>query len=862
MTSRPPPLGTSGSGSSAPAGLSAAEAARRLAAEGPNVLPGSEPQSLWGIALRVLLEPMFLMLLVAGLVYLAIGDAAEASFLLVSVFAVIGLALAQERRTQRALEALRDLSAPRALVIRDGAEQRVAGRDLVRGDLLVLREGDRIAADGVLLQGLLSVDESLLTGESAAQDKLPGREDEPMAAPGSEGASSVFAGSLVTRGVGLARVRETASHTAVGRIGAALAGTVIVRTKLQRASRRIVRVMAAAGLALAALLVLLAWRWDGRPLLESLLQGIALAMAVLPEEIPVVLTVFLALGAWRLTQRKVLARRVEAVEALGAITVLAVDKTGTLTLNRMQVAELWSAGWTFRQSDGHELAESFHLLAEFALLATPADPFDPMEKAIKEFVHGHLAGTSHIHGGWSPEQAYPLTREILAMTHVFPLDRPDRHLLATKGAPEAVADLCHLDAAGREAIRQQVEAMAARGLRVLGVARGEWSGTGWPASQHDFDFQFLGLIGLADPPRPEVPAAMAACAAAGVRVLMMTGDHPATAKAIARQVGLRRADAVLTGAEIEALDEATLRQRLEECDIFARLVPEQKLRLVRALQAGGQIVGMTGDGVNDAPALKAADVGIAMGQRGTDVAREAAAMVLLDDSFASISAAIRQGRHMDDNIRTAIRFVFAVHVPVIALALGPPVMHWPLLLLPAQIVLLELIIDPACSVLFEAEPPRPDLMERPPRAPGDSPFALPNLAQGVLQGLGLACILLVASGAMVAQGSPADSVRTTAFLGLVSGILMLAMAHRGWRRRGNPWFTRIAGAVAAVLTLSLAWPWLRSTLGLGVPQLQESAGLAAIVLASGAWLAGLRLLAARLGARRPVAATASGSEFS
>ncbi len=828
-------------------GLSTEQAQQRMAADGPNALPGSQPKSLLHIATGVLAEPMFLMLLAAGAIYLLLGDAAEAAFLLFAVFAVIGLTLVQERKSQRALEALRDLSAPRALVIRDGVEGRIASREVVRGDLLVLHEGDRVPADALLLQGQLSTDESLLTGEPAPQLRLPAAGDFAMGAPGVEGSPFVFASTVVTQGVGLARVKATGIHTAVGRIGTALAGTQPATSHLQRSSRRIVRALAAIGLGLAAALVLLSWLWDGRPLLDSLLLGIGLAMSILPEEIPVVLTVFLALGAWRMSRQKVLARRVEAVEALGAITVLAVDKTGTLTLNRMQVAQVRAAGRTFTDASGEPLSEAFHETAEFALLATPADPFDPMEKAIRSFVTRHLGGTEHIHGDWKPEQQYALSPEILAMTHVFPAADPAQHLLATKGAPEAVADLCHLDAAARAEIQRQVHEMAALGLRVLGVAKGRWRGRQWPASQHDFDFEFLGLLGLADPPRPEVPAALAACRRAGVRVIMMTGDHAATAQAVARQVGLSAAADVLSGPQMAALDDAVLQRRLQRVDICARLVPEQKLRLVRALQGAGETVGMTGDGVNDAPALKAADIGIAMGERGTDVAREAAALVLLDDSFASITAAIRQGRQIDDNIRLAVRFIFAVHVPIIALALVPVLLHWPVLLMPAQIVLLELIIDPACSVVFEAEPPAADLMERAPRPPGASPFASPNLALGVLQGLGMAIVLVLGSLALVAREWPADAIRTTAFLALVCGVLLLVAAQRSPLHRPadgarNRWLWRLLLAAAAMLALVLGVPWVREIMGFALPRAGALVEVAWMLGAITLWLFALRRL--------------------
>jgi len=484
-------------------GLSAAEAARRLAQEGPNLLPGSAPKTTFAIVRDVVTEPMFLMLLAAGGIYLALGDRAEALFLLSFVFVVIGITLVQERKTQRALESLRDLSAPRALVIRDGQEQRIAGRDVVRGDLLVLHEGDRIAADAQLLEGMLEVDESLLTGEAVPVAKLPAAQGEqgsvsaealaasagpPQARPAPLGGSaahevasvgaSLFASTVVTRGVGVAQVQATAAHTAVGRIGADLAATTEAVSALQEGSRKLVRRLGAGALVLASAQVLLNWWWNGRPVLDSLLSGIALAMAILPEEIPVILTVFLALGAWRISQQKVLTRRITAVEALGAITVLAVDKTGTLTTNRMAVAALQTADAQFTPEDvsdrPEELPEEFHRLVEFSMLATPGDPFDPMEKAIQHFGHQWLVGTEHVHDGLEPTFEYALSGEILAMTRVFASARPTEYLLATKGAPEAVADLCHLGTDQRAAIQRQVEAMAERGLRMLGVACGRW----------------------------------------------------------------------------------------------------------------------------------------------------------------------------------------------------------------------------------------------------------------------------------------------------------------------------------------------------------------------------------------------------
>ena len=865
-------------------GLGSAEAARRLAIDGPNALPGSAPRSAAALLWDVLTEPMLLMLLAAGGIYLALGDRGEALFLLSFVFVVIGITLAQEHKTQRALESLRDLSAPRALVMRDGQEQRIAGQDVVRGDLLVLHEGDRIAADAQLIQGQLEVDESLLTGEAVPVTKLPAAQADqataaaaaastapPQSKPAPSGGNAahtvasvgaLFASTVVTRGVGLARVCATASHTAVGRLGADLAATAEPASALQQGSRTLVRRLGAIAVVLASAQVVLGWWWNGGALLDSLLSGIALAMAILPEEIPVILTVFLALGAWRISQQKVLTRRVTAVETLGAITVLAVDKTGTLTMNRMAVAELATANARFTPEDAHHLPETFHLLTEFAMLATPGDPFDPMEKAIQHFGHQWLAGTEHVHDGYESEFEYALSGDILAMTRVFASDEPDTHLLATKGAPEAVADLCHLGAAQRETIRRQVESMAERGLRVLGVARGRWRGPAlapdqsppWPQSQHDFDFEFLGLLALADPPRPEVPAALAQCRRAGVRVVMMTGDHPATARAIAQQVGLSARPEVLTGAELEALDDAALTARLRHVDLCARLTPAHKLRLVQLLRASGEVVAMTGDGVNDAPALKAADVGIAMGERGTDVAREAAALVLLDDSFARIVAAIRQGRRIDDNLRKAIRFTFAVHLPIIALALIPTLLQWPALLLPVHIVLLQLLIDPTCAVVLEAEPEAPGLMERAPRAVGDSPFALAALGYAVVQGLGIAVLLLWGHAWFNAQGASAAQSRGVVFITLVLSVMLLILAQRNvarpalWSVRSpTPWLWRITAAMLLMLAAVTGLPWLRGLMGLALPGTAGMVTVAALLALCLAWLELVRLLGQHLG---------------
>lgn len=833
-------------------GLSTEQAAIQLKKYGSNLLPGSQPKTLFSIIFKVIKEPMFLMLLLAGSIYMALGDRAEAAFLLSFVFVVISITLSQERKTQRALESLRELSSPRARVIRDGEDIRIAGRDVVPGDLLVLNEGDRIPADALLVEGQLSVDESLLSGESVPLNKLSSTSDIVLGEPGGESISSLFGSTVVTKGYGLAVVQATGSATAVGRIGQSLTTTDEITSGLQQASRSLIKNLTIIGFGLATVLFLLNWLWNARSVLESLLSSIALSMAILPEEIPVILTVFLALGAWRITKFKVLTRDPTAVEALGAITVLAVDKTGTLTQNHMQIEELSVGNDLFRSIQEEELPESFHTMFEFAMLATPIDTFDPMEKAIQVFGHTKLSGTEHLHDDRFPEFQYELSAEILAMTHVFTSEKPSLYMLATKGAPEAVVDLCHLPQDESQNIQLKVEEMAKRGLRVLGIAKGEWQETHTnqelPLSQHDFDFTFLGLIGFVDPVRPEVPNAISECQNAGIRILMLTGDHPATARAIAQEIGLSEHAEVIMGDEISILDDNALRTRLQKTDVCARMKPEHKLRLIQVLQQAGEVVAMTGDGVNDAPALKAANIGIAMGERGTDVAREAAALVLLNDSFKSISTAIMQGRQIYDNITKATRFVIAVHLPIIALTLIPALLHWPTMIQPIHIVLLQLLIDPACAIVFEAEAASNDIMRRPPRKSSATPFSRQNIGFAILQGSGIAFILLAGSAILQSIGWTETEIRVSIFTTLVPALFLLVLFNLNIGRETqhnikeqNPWLLYMLLGVSLILICILFIPMLRNIMGFDPITLLIASASFTLLIICGLWLKSLRL---------------------
>jgi Ca2+-transporting ATPase len=588
-------------------GLSEEEAARRLADGGPNELPSAKKRGLFHIALEIIREPMFMLLIACGSLYLLLGDIKEALLLLGFVFVVAGITFLQERKTERALEALRDLSSPRALVIRSGEKKRIAGREVVRGDLLVLSEGDRVPADSILLFSTsLSVDESLLTGESIPVSKGPAEGPTDMGRPGGDNNPFLFSGTLVIQGQGIAEVRATGSNTEMGKIGKALQVLEVESSPLQRQTGKLVRLFAFIGLAMCSAMVLVFGLTRG-DWLKGLLAGLTLGMAMLPEEFPVVLTIFLALGAWRLSQHNVLTRRIPAVETLGATTALCVDKTGTLTLNQMSVADL-CVGDEVLEIDSKEarLPEAFHSIVEFAILASPADPFDPMEKAMKELGERTLANTEHLHSGWELQREYPLSRKLLTMSRVW--RSPDRleFIIAAKGAPEAIADLCHLSDSERSVLARRIGVLAEKGRRVLGVARATFQDKGFlPEIQHDFDFEFLGLLGLADPVRPGVSDAIAECTKAGIRVIMITGDYPGTAQSIAREIGLQNASEVISGPVLDAMSDEVLANRVKTVNLFARMVPEQKLRLVQALKANGEVVAMTGDGVNDAPALKA-----------------------------------------------------------------------------------------------------------------------------------------------------------------------------------------------------------------------------------------------------------------
>ena len=797
-------------------GLGEADAQARLRAEGFNELPQPDRRTPFRIAIEVLREPMLALLLGGGIVYLLLGDLKEAIILIAFATMSIAITVVQETRTERVLEALRDLTSPRALVIRDGERTRIAGRDVVRGDLIVLSEGDRVPADAVLLKCQdLQADESMLTGESVPVRKIARRDCDEFQAnpPGGDDLPEVFSGSLIVRGTGLAEVIAIGPRSEIGKIGQSLARLETEPPRLQAQTRRLVRLFAVAGGAVSVLAVLLYGIMRGG-WLDAVLAGIALGMSMLPEEFPVVLTVFMAMGAWRISQARVLTRRAAAIETLGSATVLCTDKTGTLTENRMMIVELrLGDGVIHRPTDATRMPEQFHALSEFGLLASAPEPYDPMERAFHTLGRAQLDDIRYSHPHWKLVHAYGLRPDLLAVTHIWRPDGTEQEfIVAAKGAPEAIAGLCRLGEADRAVLKQSVDAMASAGLRVLGVARAKYAGQKWPTSPREFAFEFLGLVGLADPLRPSVIEAMRECRSAGIRAVMITGDYPTTANAIARQAGFDPGE-VVTGEELAKLDDAEVARRTKTTTVFARIMPEQKLRIVNAHKRNGEIVAMTGDGVNDAPSLKAAHIGIAMGGRGTDVAREASAVVLLDDDFGSIVKAIRLGRRIYDNLRKAMSFIFAVHVPIAGLALLPLLFGLPILFGPIHIAFLEMVIDPVCSLVFEAEAEEDDIMDRKPRAADTPLFSGALIAWSLLQGALAFALVAVIFVLALRSGMPEQEVRALTFFSLVVTIVSLILVNRSFSasvvtalRRPNLTLAVVLAAVTTILALTLLWP--------------------------------------------------------
>lgn len=744
-------------------GLTTKQARERLRFHGYNQLSSSKPKSILKIAVEVVKEPIFLLLIACGVLYVILGEYREGSMMLLTIFIIIFITFYQHLKTEKSLEALKRLSSPRALVIRDGVEMRIPGIEVVPDDLIILQEGDRVPADAELLQAWnLLVDESILTGESLPVSKSKTSED----------IKKVFSGSIVVQGKGIAKVESTGVHTQLGLIGASLQKIEKDGTRLQKEMKVFIRNIFISGVVLSICIVVAFYVTRGN-LIQSILNGLASAMAILPEEFPVVLTIFLAMGAWRLSNQKVLTRKPSAIETLGSATVLCSDKTGTITQNKMEVVSIYAQKKWYDKTDFIDNKSEIFNIIETAHLASAIRSIDPMEKAlhslrsIKDF-----ASVDDI----QLIKEYPLSRHLLAMTNVWSNGKKGGFSICSKGAPEAILSLCKLSTEERDPYLRILNQMAKNGFRVIAVARASWQEESLPNNQEDFVFQILGLIAFTDPIRPEVPEAVRICEEAGIKVKMITGDFPVTASSIASQIGLKDPENVITGDELKHLDMAQLRKKIEGVHVFARIKPEQKLQLINALKSNGEVVAMTGDGVNDAPALKAADIGIAMGVKGTDVAREASSLVLLDDNFASIVAAIRSGRKIYDNLQKAISYVFAIHIPIIGLTFLPAFFPAiPILLMPLHIMFMELIIDPVCSIAFESEGEEIGIMLRPPRNPHELFFGWHKMAYSFFQGFLLLMVVVAVYFFSKWEGHQETEIRAISFSTLIIGNLFLIL---------------------------------------------------------------------------------------
>jgi Ca2+-transporting ATPase len=763
-------------------GLTSAQAQVLLKKTGYNQLPTEHQQTIWHLLIETVKQPMLLLLLASCLLYALLGELKDAALLAVSVVGVIGLTVYESRKTEATLSKLRDLSNPTVMVKRDGQFINLPSRFLVVDDLILIKEGDRIPADGVVISThQLLVDESTLTGESLPVQKIEFDHHALISRPGGNKSPWVFSGTLVNQGSAVVRVVSTGINTELGKIGKAMQILPELPTLVQQETKRLVWVFASVGLVLCLSLVffygLVQQNW-----IQGILAGLTLSLAVIPEEFPVVLIIFFTLGAWRIAKHQVLARNMAAIETLGAAQTLCVDKTGTLTLNKMKLSKvmLLDQIYDLDLASVHQLPKKINQLINYAWLASQTEPFDPMEKELKT-VAAEYEDLILDRNKWKLIHQHPLTKQLLMVTHVWQSKTiADQDLLiAAKGAPESVFELCKLKKTDRDKLHSQVESLSIQGLRLIAVAKAKYtfnSAKTLPKSIRDYKFELVGVLGFIDPLRPNIAQAVTECRDAGIRVCMITGDYHGTACQIANQIGLDSPYTFLSGSDLESLPISSLIERVKNTNVFARILPEQKLKIVQAFQSLGHIVAMTGDGVNDAPALKAANIGIAMGERGTDVAREAADLVLLNDNFSSIVKAVRMGRRIYHNLQHAISYLVSVHIPIATLSILPMLTDLPILLFPAHVAFLELIIDPACTIVFESQNEGRQIMHQPPRNLHQSLLNKSTFTASILKGL-VPSILIAMMLIFYQPVKTVEVLRTMGFTALVIVNLMLILTN-------------------------------------------------------------------------------------
>jgi len=747
-------------------GLTTEQATSSRLQNGSNTLEMQEDRVFLAVLKEVLMEPMFIILLAACIIYFAVGQYQEGFIMLVSIFIVAGISLFQEYRSKNAVQALKKISAAKAKVLRNGKAIQINTEEIVVNDVLLLEEGEVVAADGIILAANdFSINESILTGESFAVRKT------------ADDKSNVYKGTLVTSGSATVKVANVGLKTMFGKIGLSLKEITIVKTPLQNQIRSFVRNMVWAG-ALAFLIVVGFNFYHSGNLIQSFLQGLTLAMSILPEEIPVAFSTFQALGAFRLLRNNIIVKQPQYVETLGSATVICADKTGTLTQNKMSIEYLYDAASKISLAVKNTPALPAAVI-EYAMWSSETDPFDPMEKAIHALYAKNAATDKR--GFFKQVHEYPIGGKPPMMTHIF-RNGAGETIIAVKGAPEAILRQSNLSVAALKHIETQSLAYAKLGYRVLGVGKGNWKAAQWPVSQEEFEFEFLGLIAFQDPPKENIAQTISTFREAGITVKMITGDYAETALAIAGQIQMDHNSEVLTGQEVLQLSKEALQQKVKQVNIYARMFPEAKLKVIDALKENGEVVAMTGDGVNDGPALKAAHIGIAMGQRGSEVAKSAASLILTDDDLAHMTEAVALGRKIYDNLKKAIQYIVSIHIPIILIVTVPLLLMWKFtdIFSPVHVIFLELIMGPTCSIIYENEPMEPGTMQRPPRMMGATFLSLKQLAVSIVQGLMITAGCLGIGYFYIREGSDDTTVRTIIFITLLFSNVFLTLVNRSF----------------------------------------------------------------------------------
>lgn len=716
--------------------------------------------------LKELLDPMVLLLIAAAVIYLVSGRISDSLFMIFSIALITMISLYQNRRSRVALESLKALTQPQCRVVRNNQIRKIGVDEVVVDDYLIADEGSLVAADGIIVQSNdFAVNESIITGESVAVEKNTQSIDK-----------MIYRGTSVTRGLAVCKVTAVGKNTEIGKIGAHVVAMQTTETPLQKQIRSFVLRMAIIG----GIFLIAVWSIDfyrSGNMLNSLLKALSLAMSILPEEIPVAFTTFMALGAWHLAKLGIIVKETTTIETLGAATVICIDKTGTITKNQMQLGEVYTYGDDVR-SHLHSGSYARELI-RYAMWASEPIPFDPMEielhrKYAELTAHDERTEYKMIH-------EYPLAGNPPFMTHIFENSTGDR-IVAAKGAPEAIFHACALGEE-IERLNAMVQKISSNGVRVLGVATGNWSSGDFPDNQSSIPFKFLGLVSFFDPPKENMTRVLQDFYDAGIQVKIVTGDYPQTTKAIASQINFR-GEEVLTGSELSALGDDELHNKVEEVNIFARMFPEAKLRILNALKGNGHIVAMTGDGVNDAPALKAAHIGIAMGKKGAELAKESAALVLSDDDLAKMVDAIAAGRRIYANLKKAIQYIISIHFAIILVVFIPLVLSWtfPFLFSPVHIIFFELIMGPTCSIIYENEPIESRLMDQKPRKITTSFFGTKELMWSIVQGTAILTGALYIYHYSISENFNEDQTRTMVFVLIVFANIFLTLVNRSLNR--------------------------------------------------------------------------------